>query len=161
MGRGKRGSLFLLPIVPYVIAILLFLLFLLGYPAGASVAQTAQTKHTKVLWLIMLRWIVLFTATESVELFILFTYTNATQKYLNTFFSLVERQISQSKNSSLFQIHEMCLNKLIIIKIFCRQNNLILLEIMSVFALTFFYLFLSLFLHFLSEQHVFICTCRS
>ena len=41
MGRGKRESLFLLPIVPYVIAILLLLLFLLGYPMGASVAQTA------------------------------------------------------------------------------------------------------------------------
>ena len=161
MGRGTRESLFLLPIVPHLIAILLLLLFLLGYPAGASVAQTAQTKHTKVLWLAMLWWIVLFTAIESVELFILFTDTNATHKYLNRFFSLAERQISPSKNSCLFQIHEMCLNKLIIIKIFCGHNNLMPVETRSAFASTSFYLFLSLFLHFLSEQHVFICTCCS
>lgn len=159
MGRGRRESLFLRPIIPYVIAILLLLLFLLGYPAGASVAQTAQTKHTKVLWLAMLWWIVLFTATESIELFILFTYTNATQKYLNRFFSLAERQISQSKNSSLFQFHEMCLNKLIIIKTFCGHSNLMPVETRSAFASTSFFLFLSFFLHFLSEQHVFICTC--
>lgn len=144
MGRGERESLFLLPIIPHVIAILLLLLFLLRYPAGASVAQTAQTKHTKVLWLAMLWWIVLFTATESVELFILFTYTNATHKYLNRFFSLVERQIFQSKNSSLFQIHEMCLNKLIIIKIFCGHNNLMPVETRGAFASTSFFLFLSL-----------------
>lgn len=74
------------------------------------------------------------------------SYTNATQKYLN---------------SSLFQIHEMCLNKLIIIKIFCRHNNLIPVEARSTFASTSFFLFLSVFLYFLSEQHVFISTCHS
>ena len=98
---------------------------------------------TDSLW-----WTVLFTATESVELFILFTYTNATHKYLNRFFSLAERQISQSKNSALFQIHEMCLNKLIIIKIFCGHDNLMPVETRSAFASTSFFLFLSVFLHF-------------
>ena len=121
----------------------------IGVPSGSLC-------DTDSLW-----WTVLFTTTESVELFILFTYTNATHKYLNRFFSLAERQISQSKNSALFQIHEMCLNKLIIIKIFCGHDNLMPVETRSAFASTSFFLFLSVFLHFLSEQHVFISTCRT
>ena len=141
--REKAFFFFLLS--PMWLLFFYFCYFYWGDPAGASVAQTAQTKHTKVLWLAVLWWIVLFTATESVELFT-HSYTNATQKYLN---------------SSLFQIDEMCLNKLIIIKIFCRHNNLMPVETRSAFASTSFFLFLSVFLHFLSEQHVFISTCRS
>ena len=44
MGRGKRESLFLLPIVPHVIAILLLLLFLLGGPSR-SLCGTDSTNQ--------------------------------------------------------------------------------------------------------------------
>ena len=65
MGRGKRESLFLLPFVPHVIAIVLLLLFLLGGPSR-SLCGTDSTKQAY-------KGSVLFTATESVELFKLFT----------------------------------------------------------------------------------------
>ena len=44
MGRGKRESLFLLPIVPHVIAFLLLLLFLLGGPSR-SLCGTDSTNQ--------------------------------------------------------------------------------------------------------------------
>lgn len=146
MGRGKRESLFLLPIVPHVIAILLLLLFLLGYPVGASVTQTACGELCCLQPLSQQSYL----------------YCSLIlMPHINRFFSLAEGQIAQSKNSALFQIHEMCLNKLIIIKIFCGHDNLMPVETRSAFASTSFFLFLSVFLHFLSEQHVFISTCRS
>ena len=67
-------------------------------------SRRAKTKHTKVLWLVnMLWWIVLFTATLSVEMFILFTYTNTTHKYLNRFYfrCMMDRQISQISQKTI------------------------------------------------------------
>ena len=123
------------------------LLFLLGGPSRSLCGTDSTNQAYKgALTCCAVVNCVVYSHWVSRVIYTVHSYTNAIQKYLN---------------SSLFQIHEMCLNKLIIIKIFCRHNNLMPVEARSTFASTSFFLFLSVFLHFLSEQHVFISTCHS